>query len=316
LFSRKEKNRSSHRELFVYFEMIITTTGCRLLFFLVITIVVGVMAAETYYQILGLKNNASLKDIKKAYRRLALEHHPDRNPGNEKASEVVFREISGAYEILSDDDKRRSYDDSLKYGGRNNKRYDDGSHEHGYHKNYQHQHHNFHGHGFQHKDPFEQFDNLFKHDDFFKDAFKGMEDVFEDMFGDSTRNRQGNNRQQYRDDSSVQGKDRGGGFFGGIGTGDILNKLGVGISMQTTSASSTNGRRSSTTTSSSYGGSNSRQSTISKSIRTIVQNGKQMTIQSFEKNGNKIEEVYTGEILISRKINGLPDRNLQISQDF
>jgi len=294
--------------------MTITTTGCRLLFLLVITIVVGVMAAETYYQILGLKNDASLKDIKKAYRRLALEHHPDRNPGNEKASEVVFREISEAYEILSDDNKRRSYDDSLKYGGGNNQRYDDGRHEHGHHENHQHQHHNFHGRGFQHKDPFEQFDNLFKHDDFFKDAFKGMEDVFEDMFGDSTRNRQGNNRQQYRDDSSVQGKDKGGGFFGGIG--NFLNKIGIDIDIKTTSSSITNGRRSSTTTSRSYGGSNSRRSTISKSTRTIVQNGKQMTIQSFEKNGNKIEEVYTGDILISRKINGLPDQNLRISQDF
>jgi len=62
-----------------------------------------------YYQILGVPRNASPDQIKKAYRELALKHHPDRNPG-EKSSEEKFKEINQAYQILSDPEKRAQYD--------------------------------------------------------------------------------------------------------------------------------------------------------------------------------------------------------------
>ena len=67
------------------------------------------MAARDPYDVLGLKRDASEKDISAAYRRLAKKHHPDLNPGN-KASEERFKEISGANELLSDADKRSRYD--------------------------------------------------------------------------------------------------------------------------------------------------------------------------------------------------------------
>lgn len=67
------------------------------------------MATKDYYTLLGVDRNATTDDIKKAYRKLALKYHPDRNPGNKEAEEK-FKEISGAYEVLSDQDKRRSYD--------------------------------------------------------------------------------------------------------------------------------------------------------------------------------------------------------------
>ena len=67
------------------------------------------MAKRDYYEVLGLENNASSDDVKKAYRRLAMKHHPDRNPGDAD-SEEKFKEASEAYEILSDDDKRATYD--------------------------------------------------------------------------------------------------------------------------------------------------------------------------------------------------------------
>ncbi len=68
------------------------------------------MAADRdYYGILGVSRDASPEDIKKAYRRLALQYHPDRNPGD-KAAEEQFKKISEAYEVLSDPDKRRRYD--------------------------------------------------------------------------------------------------------------------------------------------------------------------------------------------------------------
>ncbi len=62
-----------------------------------------------YYEVLGVGREAPLDEIKKAYRKLAMEHHPDRNPGN-KAAEEKFKEAAEAYAILSDADKRRNYD--------------------------------------------------------------------------------------------------------------------------------------------------------------------------------------------------------------
>lgn len=66
------------------------------------------MADKDYYQILGLTKNASEAEIKKAYRRLALQYHPDRNKG--KDAESKFKEVTKAYEVLSDSQKRQTYD--------------------------------------------------------------------------------------------------------------------------------------------------------------------------------------------------------------
>ncbi|MBS3904728.1 MAG: molecular chaperone DnaJ [Simkania sp.] len=72
-----------------------------------------------YYGVLGISRDASQEDIKKAYRKNALKHHPDRNPGDAEA-ERKFKQISEAYEVLSDENKRRIYDqygaDALKAG--------------------------------------------------------------------------------------------------------------------------------------------------------------------------------------------------------
>ena len=62
------------------------------------------------YDTLGVQKSASETDIKKAYRKLALKHHPDRNPNNKEDAETKFKEISKAYEILSDKSKRDNYD--------------------------------------------------------------------------------------------------------------------------------------------------------------------------------------------------------------
>ncbi len=67
------------------------------------------MSKPDYYEILAVKRNASAAEIKKSYRRLAMKHHPDRNPDNEDA-EADFKEAKEAYEVLSDERKRAAYD--------------------------------------------------------------------------------------------------------------------------------------------------------------------------------------------------------------
>jgi DnaJ-class molecular chaperone len=67
------------------------------------------MAKRDYYDVLGVPRSASEKEIRQAYRKLARQYHPDLNPNNKQA-EAKFKEIGQAYEVLSDDDKRKSYD--------------------------------------------------------------------------------------------------------------------------------------------------------------------------------------------------------------
>ncbi len=77
------------------------------------------MAKRDYYEVLGVSKSASAAEIKKAYRRLAMKHHPDRNKGDDGA-EAKFKEAKEAYEVLKDDEKRATYDqfghDGLKAG--------------------------------------------------------------------------------------------------------------------------------------------------------------------------------------------------------
>src|SRR6202000_3139825 len=70
------------------------------------------MSKRDYYEVLGVPKSASAEEIKKSYRKVAMQFHPDRNPGD-KAAEEKFKEAAEAYEVLSDADKRAQYD---RYG--------------------------------------------------------------------------------------------------------------------------------------------------------------------------------------------------------
>jgi len=75
------------------------------------------MDLKDYYSILGVNVDASVEDIKKAFRRLARQHHPDHNPENIKEAEGKFKKINEAYEILSDEETRWRYDSLTKLSG-------------------------------------------------------------------------------------------------------------------------------------------------------------------------------------------------------
>src|SRR5256714_15149986 len=69
-----------------------------------------------YYEVLGVSRDASEADIKKAYRKLARQYHPDRNPGD-KAAEARFKEVQEAYDVLSDKSKKAKFDKFGHAGG-------------------------------------------------------------------------------------------------------------------------------------------------------------------------------------------------------
>jgi DnaJ-related protein SCJ1 len=73
-----------------------------------LSILISVLAGSDYYKILDVSRKATAADIKKAYRKLSLKYHPDKNPSEEAATK--FAEIANAYDVLSDPDKRKTYD--------------------------------------------------------------------------------------------------------------------------------------------------------------------------------------------------------------
>ncbi|XP_024291431.1 dnaJ homolog subfamily B member 6 [Oncorhynchus tshawytscha] len=148
-----------------------------------------------YYHILGVLRNASQEDIKKAYRKLALKWHPDKNPENKEEAEKKFKELSEAYEVLSDANKRNMYDRYGKAGLTTNSGGGVGHYHNGDHFNE----------GFTFRNPEDVFREFFGGRDPFADFFGG--DPFGDeFFGGGRRHHRGVSRSR-----------TGGPFFGGFG---------------------------------------------------------------------------------------------------
>jgi len=96
-------------------------------FLIIATLSIIAICGEDYYKILGVARSAKPNDIKKAYRKLAVQYHPDKHP-NDEQKKAKYQEISNAYEVLSDDEKRRIYDqygeEGLKKGVRGGSAFD------------------------------------------------------------------------------------------------------------------------------------------------------------------------------------------------
>nr|XP_054511399.1 dnaJ homolog subfamily B member 6 isoform X2 [Pan troglodytes] len=230
-----------------------------------------------YYEVLGVQRHASPEDIKKAYRKLALKWHPDKNPENKEEAERKFKQVAEAYEVLSDAKKRDIYDkygkEGLNGGGGGGSHFDS---------------------------PFE-FGFTFRNpDDVFREFFGGRDpfsfDFFEDPFEDFFGNRRGPRGSRSRGTgsffSAFSGFPSFGSGFSSFDTGfTSFGSLGHG---GLTSFSST-----------SFGGSGMGNfKSISTSTKMV--NGRKITTKRIVENGQERVEVEEDGQLKSLTINGVP----------
>jgi len=176
------------------------------------------MAKDDYYSVLGVPQDATQDQIKKAYKKLAIKYHPDKNPNNKEQAEEMFKKVSEAYAVLSDPKKRSRYD---KYGIAEDDYSTGGSNMGG-----------FSGGGFGGFGGFDGGDSF--HSGF---TFERAEEIFREAFGDDggfggfgggfggskkkSSNTNGKSRSPFGDDDDMFG----GGFGGGFGGFPNLSKM-------------------------------------------------------------------------------------------
>ena len=227
---------------------------------------------KDYYAVLGVSRDASETEIKKAFRRLSLQYHPDKNIGNEQESTEKFKEIAEAYTVLSDPKQRRQYDNPHKA---------------------------FHFQGFEGAHANMNFD----------DIFRSMHMNFDDIFNDDFfTNSQKFFTQQQRQKKKKNKKNSGGGYMDnirkwfGMDVDDNDNDNDNDGTAHEFGHSNSNTRSQFSFSSSSSGGYGSYQS---MSTSTSYVNGHKVTTKSFSQNGQTIEERYEDDELVARTVNGV-----------
>ncbi|XP_041823479.1 dnaJ homolog subfamily B member 6b isoform X2 [Melanotaenia boesemani] len=234
-----------------------------------------------YYQILGVQKSATQEDIKKAYRKLALKWHPDKNPDNKEEAEKKFKELSEAYEVLSDENKRNIYDrygkEGLSGGGGGGGHYD-----------------HFGGSSFTFRNPEDVFREFFGGRDPFADLF--ADDPFDDFFGGGHGHLRGASR------SRIGGSLFG---FGGFpGFGPSFSGFDSGFS----SFGDMGGGGFTSFSSSSFGGGGGgggMGNFKSMSTSTKIVNGKKITTKRIVENGQERVEVVEDGQLKSLTVNDI-----------
>ena len=245
-------------------------------------------SSKTHYEILEITADAKPIDIKKAYRRLALKHHPDRNGGSVESTER-FKLISEAYTVLSDPDSRSRYDNELKYPASEVSSTTSPSRFNSTYSN----------------DAFRQFDDLFTNDPFFHEAFAGMDDAFAARFNNS------HDKQKEECDSCEFLHCGDGSPTEKQSLGDwvmwMISKLGIHFSVTSYSK-----KKDGTMSRSYYVSSRETGGTNKKSRTYIDKQGRKVTVMSMMKNGNTMEDIFIAGELVERKVNGVVESNRPI----
>jgi len=259
------------------------------------------LTKPTYYEILEVAPTADLMEIKKAYRRLALQHHPDRNQGSAESKER-FQQIGEAYEVLSNEIQRKQYDFNLRQES-----YPHPSPGSAFHRTssssrpspewttatsfpprrY--------------RDPFAQFDDLFRNDPFFREAFRNMDDVFSQRFqtpnnSPNTTTTQTVSNRTTTTSTTPPPPQRSQQSW----VSRLLHMCGVDI--QITTYTSTGNGFSATHYSSQAG---AKTYTDKKTKSYVDRQGRTVTVQSMERDGNRIQDTYIGTTLVERRVNGV-----------
>lgn len=252
-----------------------------------------------FYDTLEVPKSASSSDIKKAYRKLALKWHPDKNPDQAEAATKKFKEISQAYEVLSDENKRKIYD---QYGeeGLN------GSSGAGPSRS-GHSFHTFNDFGsFSFRDPFEMFREFFGDGDIFQD----MMDPFnrsQRAHGNSEANRSNRNGNTSFDPFGSMG-------FGGFGMGGMMRSPFGGSSIFNDFGSFGGSSSVQSFSSSSGGGFGNGFSSMQSSTSTSIVNGRKVTTKKVVKDGVETVSMFENDVLKSHKVNGI-EQQKQLGTD-
>jgi curved DNA-binding protein CbpA len=254
------------------------------------------MTTLTFYEILEVPPNATPLEIKKAYRRLALQHHPDRNQGSLESAER-FKQIGEAYECLSDSRQRSEYDHHPQTFGRTTATASTASSANAplsshYNRNRR-----------QRVDPFAQFDHLFRTDPFFQEAFQDLDEAFAKRFQQQPQPLAPSNAttSSSRDHTSTTTTSNKSNHQEGW-IPWMLRQCGVQVQMTSHVSDGRGGMTTST-----YASSN-RNSYTSKKRKTHVDaQGRQVIIQSMEQNGNQIQDTLINDELVERRVNGVVD---------
>ncbi|XP_063777976.1 dnaJ homolog subfamily B member 6 isoform X2 [Pseudophryne corroboree] len=233
-----------------------------------------------YYEVLGVQRNSSAEEIKKAYRRLALKWHPDKNPDNKDEAERRFKEVAEAYEVLSDVKKRDIYNKFGKEGLTGGGGGGGGNH---------------YGHPFEHNFTFRSPDDVFR--DFFggRDPFSfDLFDPFDDFFGNRRGHRGNRNRP-------------GGSFLTGFGGFPSFGPSFSPFDSGFTSSFGSLGHGGFTSFSSSSFGGSGMGNFKSVSTSTKMINGRKITTKRIVENGQERVEIEEDGQLKSLTINGAND---------